>query len=128
MAPIKAKLVNPTWIDLVNKCLSERIVLSEKVVYVLFIVISSLIFLHPRTEFPLFTHMREFNLTYPIPTNEKDTNQQLQVGRQVPSFLCLRDVIMLCLIPAYQELLGTYFKCKNANLNGEQKKRIHYFG
>ena len=42
MAPIRAKLVNPTWIDLVNKCLSQRIVLSEKAVYVLFIVISSL--------------------------------------------------------------------------------------
>ena len=75
MAPIKAKLVNPTWIDLVNKCLSQRIVLSEKVVYVLSIVISSLTFLHPRSEFLLFTNMREFNLTHPIPTHGKDTNR-----------------------------------------------------
>ena len=34
MAPVESKMKNPTWTDLVNKCLSQRISLSEKAVYV----------------------------------------------------------------------------------------------
>ena len=71
-----------------------------------------------------FTHLREFFLTYPVPTRGKDSNRKATCWKtSVMSLLCQSDIIVIIVASQrIQDLMEAFsFKYKNA----VSKKKSH---